>query len=210
MDLESPLRTIASPVEAETLRVLAGSDVQFSASQVQRLTDSASAFGVRKALARLANAGLVLSAVHGRTTLWQGNRQHVLWPAIEMAVNAKTELVDRIRNQFAERNEIAVFLYGSFARGIATNQSDIDLLLVYPDDTAHERMIDASRELSEHIRAWTGNEGHIFTITRSDLRDSLDRSDPIVVSIREDAVPVVGPDFSQFARALTQQRRSVG
>ncbi len=89
MDLESPLRTIASPVEAEALRVLAGAETEFTASQVQRLATSGSPFGVRKALTRLAETGLVTAHRHGATQTWSANRRHLLWPAIETAVNAR-------------------------------------------------------------------------------------------------------------------------
>jgi predicted nucleotidyltransferase len=202
MDLESPLRTIASPVEAETLRVLAGADTEFTASQVHRLVEAASPYGVRKALARLADSGLVLSESHGGSTLWRGNRHHVLWPAIELAVDARRELLDRLRRQFAERNELAAYLYGSFARRAATSDSDIDILVVYPDDAIQDSIIDFAHDLSEGILAWTGNEGHVYNATRSGLRDSIARADSVMMSIRHDAVPLVGPEFEQLLRAI--------
>ena len=206
MDLESPLRTIAPPVEAETLRVLAGADTEFSASQVHRLVDSASAYGVRKALARLTDAGLVLSATHGGSTLWRGNRQHVLWPAIELAVDARRELLDRIRGQFAEHNELAAYLYGSFARRSTTPDSDVDILIVYPDDVTHDAIVDFAHGLSDQIVAWTGNYGHIYNASRTWLRDSIDGADPVVMSIRRDAVTLVGPDLEQLLRALRSEK----
>lgn len=202
MDLESPLRTIASPVEAEALRVLAGADTEFSASQVHRLVEAASPYGVRKALARLTDSGLVLSSSHGSSTLWRGNRHHVLWPAIELAVDARRELLDRLRHQFAERTELAAYLYGSFARRSATPDSDIDLLIVYPDDAAQDSIVDFAHHLSEQILAWTGNEGQIFNATRSGLRDSIARADSVMTSIRHDAVALVGPEFEQLLRAI--------
>lgn len=202
MDLESPLRTIASPVEAETLRVLAGADAEFSASEVHRLIESASPYGVRKALARLADAGLVLSTVHGNTTFWRGNRQHVLWPAIESAVDARRVLLDRLRDELAKRNGLAAYLYGSFARRSAGPESDIDILLVHQDDTSHDSMMDFAFDLSEQIKAWTGNEGHLYNATRTWLQESIESADPVMMSIRHDAVTLVGPEFEQLLREL--------
>lgn len=206
MDLESPLRTIASPVEAETLRVLAGADTDFSAPQVHRLVEAASPYGVRKALARLADSGLVLSSSHGSSTVWRGNRNHVLWPAIESAVNARRELLDRLRGQFADRHELSAYLYGSFARRAATPESDIDILVVYPDGATQDAIVDFAHDLGEQIRAWTGNEGHIFTATRSWLRDSIERSDSVIMSIRHDAVALIGPEFDQLVRAIDAEK----
>jgi predicted nucleotidyltransferase len=205
MDLESPLRTIASPVEAETLRVLAGADTDFSAAQVHRLAEAASAYGIRKALARLADSGLVLSSSHGSSTFWRGNRHHVLWPAIELAVDARRELLDRLRRQFAERKELSAYLYGSFARRLASPESDIDILVVYPDGAADDDIVDFAHDLSQHILAWTGNEGHIYNATRTWLRDSAERADPVVMSIRRDAVALIGPEFEQLIRAIDSE-----
>lgn len=206
MDLESPLRTIASPVEAETLRVLAGADTEFTASQVHRLVETASLFGVRKALARLTDSGLVLSESRGNSTVWRGNRHHVLWPAIELAVDARRELLDRLRRPFAERNELAAYLYGSFARRAATADSDIDIFVVYPDDATQDAIVDFAHDLSEQILAWTGNEGQIFNATRSGLRDAIDRADSVMMSIRHDAVPLVGPEFEQLLRVIDAEK----
>lgn len=202
MDLESPLRTIASPVEAEVLRVLAGADAEFSAPEVHRLVDSASQFGVRKALLRLSETGLVLSTTHGRSTFWTGNRRHVLWPAIEAAVDARRVFLDRLRSELAQRDGLAAYLYGSFARRAAGPESDIDILIVYPDDTSHDTIVDFAYELGQKISAWTGNEGHLYNATRTMLRQSIDAADAVVVSIRRDAVTVIGPDFEQLLRGL--------
>lgn len=206
MDLESPLRTIASPVEAETLRVLAGANTEFSASQVHRLVEAASPYGVRKALTRLADSGLVLSSVHGSSTFWSGNRHHVLWPAIELAVDARRELLDRLRGQFAEHNDLSAYLYGSFARRAATPESDIDVLVVYPNGASQDTIVDFAHDLSQQILAWTGNEAHIFNATRSWLRDSITRRDPVLMSIRHDAVTLFGPEFEQLVRAIDAEK----
>jgi predicted nucleotidyltransferase len=208
MDLESPLRTIASPVEAETLRVLAGADTEFSASHVHRLVETGSPYGIRKALTRLTNSGLVLAQSHGTTTFWRGNRDHVLWPAIESAVNARRELLERLRRRFSERSELAAYLYGSFARRAARPDSDIDLLVVYPDDEPEESILDFAHDLRENILVWTGNKGQILNATRSGLRDSIARADSVMTSIRHDAVPLVGPEFEQLFRALDADVRN--
>lgn len=210
MDLDSPLRTISPPVEAETLRVLASADTEFSAPEIHRLVESASAFGVRKALSRLADAGLVLSESRGSSTLWRGNRAHVLWPAIERAVDARRELIERMRSLFSQRQELAVYLYGSFARRSTTPESDIDILIVYPDSAANSDIVDLAQGVSAQVESWTGHEGQVFATSRSALHDSIKRADAVLSSIRRDAVPLVGPDFEQFLRVLEAEESAGG
>ncbi|NQX34761.1 nucleotidyltransferase domain-containing protein [Herbiconiux sp. VKM Ac-2851] len=195
-------------MEAEVLRVLAGADAEFSAPEVHRLVGSASQFGVRKALVRLSETGLVHSTTHGNSTFWKGNRRHVLWPAIEAAVDARRMFLDRLRSELAKRDGLAAYLYGSFARRSAGPESDIDILIVHPDDTSHDTIVDFAFDLGEKILAWTGNEGHLYNATRTVVRESVDAADPVIVSIRQDAVTVIGPDFEQLLRQLRVEARS--
>ena len=202
MDLESPLRTLASPVEAEVLRVLAGADTVFTAAQVQRLATSASAFGVRKALHRLADSGLVIAERYGNIQTWRANRHHLLWPAIETAVDARARLLDKIEDRVRREEGVDAYLYGSFARHESSPDSDVDVLLVFPDSYGNEEITDVAHDLSTGIEAWTGNRGHINNVTRSGLADMVHRRDSLVESLRSEASPLIGPDFEQLLRDI--------
>ncbi|WP_368497001.1 nucleotidyltransferase domain-containing protein [Herbiconiux sp. A18JL235] len=202
VDLESPLRTIASPVEAEVLRVLAGADTEFGASQVHRLVDSGSAYGVRKALARLSETGLVTTTQHGNYSFWRGNRDHVLWPAVQAAVDARQTIIDRLQARLTEHGEVAAYLYGSFARRTAGPDSDVDVLVVHPDESPHDAILDIASDIGEAITTWTGNVGHVYSATRSELREALERGEPVALSIRGEAVTVVGPPFGRLLDQL--------
>lgn len=204
MDLETPLRTIASPVEAEALRVLAGADTEFTAAQVHRLAPSASPFGIRKALSRLAETGLVNSSRYGRTQTWRANREHLLWPAVETAVSARVRLLDRIRDAVHREEGVTAYLYGSLARRESSPDSDVDVLLVFPDAHTTEQIIDFANDLSERIETWTGNRGQIFNVTQSELAEIVRRGDSIVESLRADATPLVGPEFGRLLQDLNR------
>lgn len=207
MDLESPLRTLASPVEAEALRVLAGADTEFTAAQVQRLAQSASPFGIRKALQRLADSGLVIADRYGSTQTWRANRHHLLWPAIEAAVDARSRLLDKIESLVRQEEGVDAYLYGSFARRESSPDSDVDVLLVFPDSYDNEEIIDVAYGLSTSIEGWTGNHGHINNVTRTDLADMVHRRDSLVESLRSEAIPLIGPDFDQLIREVQESGR---
>lgn len=207
MDLESPLRTIASPVEAEVLRALAGADTEFTAPQIHRIASSGSPFGIRKALARLADAGLVTANRVGSTQTWRANRHHLLWPAVEIAVNARVHLLDLI-SQHVQRSEgVDAYLYGSLARRESSPDSDIDVLLVFSDDHTPDQVADIAGDLSDNIRAWTGNPAQMFSVTRSELRELIREGGSIVRSFDDDAIPLVGPAFSQLRVGLEGTQR---
>lgn len=206
MDLESPLRTIASPVEAEVLRALAGADTEFTAPQIHRIA-SGSPFGVRKALARLADAGLVTANRVGSTQTWRANRRHLLWPAIEIAVDARIHLLDLIRQHVQRSEGVDAYLYGSLARRQSLPDSDVDMLLVFTDSHTPEQIADIAGDLSDNIHAWTGNPAQLFSVTRSELRELIREGGSIVRSFDSDAVPIVGPAFSQLRVELEGANR---
>jgi predicted nucleotidyltransferase len=195
MDLESPLRTLASPVEAEALRVLAGADTEFTAPQVQRLAESASPFGIRKALQRLADSGLVIADRYGNTQ------------TIEAAVDARSRLLDKIEGLVRQEEGVDAYLYGSIARRESSPDSDVDVLLVFPDSYDNEEIIDIAYGLSISIEGWTGNHGHINNVTRSGLADMVRRRDSLVESLQSEAIPLIGPDFDQLVREVQESGR---
>lgn len=207
MDLESPLRTLASPVESEVLRALAGADTEFTAPQIQRIASSGSPFGVRKALARLADAGLVTANRVGSTQTWRANRRHLLWPAVEIAVDARVRLLDLIRQHVQRSEGVDAYLYGSLARRESSPDSDVDLLLVFSDDHTPDQVADIAGDLSDDIAAWTGNPAQTFSVTRSELRELIREGGSIVRSFESDAIPLVGPTFLQLRSELEGAKR---
>lgn len=93
--------------------------------------------GVRRVLARLVAEGLVLTEQAGQAWPYRANREHVAWPAVNVLTQLRTEFFTRLRQALAALNPQCVYagLFGSAARGDGTAESDIDLLLVYPDET---------------------------------------------------------------------------
>ena len=86
----------------------------------------------------------------------------------------------------------------------------MDILIVYPDSVAHDSIVDFSHNLSQRIMEWTGNQGHIYNATRSSLRESVERADPVVASVRDDAVALSGPAFKQLLQVLDAEKLAHG
>ena len=59
MELQNPMHTIASTVDADVLTILARADSQFTISTLERWMESRSYEGIRKSLGRLTNQGIV-------------------------------------------------------------------------------------------------------------------------------------------------------
>lgn len=124
----------------------------------------------------------MLASVRSYATLYRANRNHLLWPAVENALDALTQLRSRIRSYSEEHgpSTVTVVLYGSVEQGGATAESDVDLLVVFTDETQPGAAEDFTFELSERVRLWTGNPAHVIRMTQSQLRESSNRKDALV------------------------------
>ncbi|MFE6966711.1 nucleotidyltransferase domain-containing protein [Agromyces sp. NPDC057679] len=202
MDLSSPLATLTSPVEAGILKVLARADTEFSGRQVHRLSGVGSAPGVWKALQRLSESGLVHARQRPSETLYSLNREHLLFPAIEAALAAEQTLFDRMRT-FTEEHApegTSVSVFGSVSRREAGPGSDVDLVVTFPDDVDEDTASQFRDDLAVAIERWTGNAASIIALPETDAKTQLGSHEPIFVSMKRDAVYLVGPmDIARLA-----------
>jgi predicted nucleotidyltransferase len=109
-----------------------------------------------------------------------------------------SELRSRIRQYALDRGPegATVVLYGSVENGGATADSDVDLLVVVPDNISESATEDFVYELSEHVRAWTGNPAQIIHMTTSELHESSDKADALVDTWLTDGDALVGQALS--------------
>jgi DNA-binding transcriptional ArsR family regulator len=194
MDLGSPLASLVGPIPAAILRVLARTHAEFTGRQLYRLAGVGSASSVSKALSRLSETGLVTSRPMPYATLYRLNRDHILWPAVELALSGVSELRMRIR-RYAETHGpvgLTVALYGSVERGDAGETSDVDVLVVFRDDTPREARDEFVYDLSNSIQEWTGNSAQVIQMGSSELRESVGRGDALVEAWMTDSDVLIG------------------
>lgn len=205
MDLSFPLTTIAPTLDAGVLHVLAATTAGCTAAEVHRRLGHGSDEGVRKVLARLVRQGVVLVETPARYPLYRLNRDHVAAPHIEALTRVRDQIVARIREEVIGWRVTPAHagLFGSFARGTADSDSDIDVLLVRPGGLA-ERDEDAWLDQLEHldraIRAWTGNAAQIIDVAPDTLSQMAADSDPLVESWRAEDLRLCGERLTDLIR----------
>jgi predicted nucleotidyltransferase len=203
MNLTEPLDGLTSPVEAAVLRVLAKSDAGFSGRQLHVLAGVGSTSSVHRALAAFVHLGLVLPESRPPAIIYRANRDHVLWPVVDLALGARERALDSIV-QFCLANapaDLTVLLFGSVARRESTLDSDIDLFVVFPDSIDDELEAEFTYRLADHVEHVTGSEAQVLHLRRAELAKRLDDDDPLVVNVIEDGHLLHGaPLISQQAR----------
>lgn len=189
MELHSPFSAIATTgVDALALRVLAGVDHVFSVSEVHRLApEKASREAIRLSLIRLAQHGIASEHRIGHAVGYSLNRNHLLADAVLAIAAAKQRLLDRIQAEVAtwDLQPVAVWFFGSAARGEMTLDSDIDLLVVTPGPT--EQLDEKIGVLTEHVQQWTGSVCNPLVYTAEEVVDAQ-----IFREILKDGISLVG------------------
>jgi predicted nucleotidyltransferase len=195
MDLEEPLANIMRVAEARILRVLAGTAAGLPLRHLARVAN-APYTSAHSAVARLVSIGLIAEdVVPGGSALYRSNRDHLLWPAIDIALNARAELERRIVD-FTHASApagTAVAIYGSQARGDSSALSDVDLLVVVGDGSDPAATEEFLAGLQARVERLSGNACQIYDSTQSEMESLVRSADPIVASWSRDARMLSGP-----------------
>lgn len=197
MQLQHPFRTVTPTVDGDVLGVLAGADAAFTAPQVHRLLGARSEAGVRKALNRLAEQGIVRAGRVGQAVAYQLNRRHLAAKHVLGIARLHQELLDAIRHAVSQWHEQPEFvaLFGSLARRQMRPDSDIDVLVVRPDhlDGGDRTWLGQLDDLSDDITAMTGNETRILELSAAQTQAALAEGQQVVEDVHNHGVRVHGP-----------------
>lgn len=207
MNLSEPLDGLTTTVEAAVLRVLARSDAGFSGRQVHALAGVGSTSSVHRALGNLVQVGIVTSKSRPPAIIYRANREHVLWPVVELGLASRTRAFNSIRAFFGdnvpdevpEDSKVTAVIYGSVARRESHAASDVDLFLVFPDGFDADARADFSYRLADHVRRVTGNEAQVYSVERAELVQRLAENDPLVANVVADGILVFGASLKTLA-----------
>jgi Nucleotidyltransferase domain len=219
MDLVNPLALVAPTLDAGVLQALSATTGWHTASRIQRMAGRGSVEGTRRVLARLVAQGIVLADEQPSNTRYLLNRDHLGCGHILGLTRLRGAIIDRI---VASINGWDVppqhaSLFGSFARGEASADSDIDLLLIPPltalassgdsqvQDLAEEEWRSQGDVLAADIETWTGNRAHVLEVPADLLAEMAAAGDPLVQSWRADQVHLAGDHLLDLLRRLPEK-----
>jgi Nucleotidyltransferase domain len=206
MNLARPYAILRRSIDAEVLRVVAGTTEAMTGRHVHRLVGHGSHRTVQLALHRLASEGLLDVRDYPPSKLYTFNREHLASEAVLMLVGIRARLVEQLRSATVEW-ELApahASLFGSAARGDGDEESDIDLLIVRPDEVPaeDERWRAQVDDLRQRVDRWTGNRAAVSEMSESELRALRAAPTPILDELREDAVVLSGTSFRDYVDSL--------
>lgn len=204
MDWRAPERVFGSGLDTVALRVLWRAGTSMTGEQVARVAPVGSPRGIRYALGRLVDFGIISASNVGQAIAYEVNREHLTYPAVDAAFRALdpwallTERLSTLVEAHDAGGGISVAIFGSVARGDASTESDVDVLLVVPE--TGEPGLDLQDLISRNVRAWTGRPAGVYLTTPQRLAAARTEGDPIVDSFARDAVTLVGPDVMTYVK----------
>ena len=208
MELSRPLSVITPTLDGDVLRVLALADADFTSGDIHRVLDGPSIRGIHNTLGRLTEQGIVSRRPAGRANLYRLNREHLAAPYVIGLARLRDELLDRLRSEVRAwpAPPLVGALFGSAARRDHSSQSDIDILLVRPDDASDDIWDDLADSLSALVTACTGNDCRTLTFTQSQVQDR-GANEPVLEDVVREGMAFHG-DLQWLASAV--KGRSAG
>lgn len=202
MDLGQPYTVICPTLEGPVLDVLAHTTRPLTGREIARLASRGSERGVRLVLHRLVAQGLVTAQEAGSASLFVLNREHVAAGIVEDLVRLRAELIERIRGEVEgwSSRPVHVSVFGSAARADGHMESDIDLLIIRPEDVAEDdpHWREQLHRLAERIERWSGNHASLHEVSPKGLKAALRRGEPVIASLREDSIVLAGPEIADL------------
>ncbi|GGS43259.1 nucleotidyltransferase domain-containing protein [Actinokineospora fastidiosa] len=191
MELGRPLATVTPTLDGDVLFLLARTETALTVGQLRRVLPQRSAEGLRKVLRRLTDQGTVLTEQVGNVYSYRLNRDHLAAEPVLALAHIQQTFLERLSNRLASWPTPPVYaaVFGSAARGSMTPDSDIDLLLVLPEDGAPwEERVGA---LEDEVTRWTGNDARALTFTVADVV-SRGADEPVLRDVLDHGLTVAG------------------
>ena len=162
------------------------------------------------AVARLSELGIIETFGEPHGTLFRLNAAHPFVASLQALFQSEAQRVERLFETVRAAAKamkpapIAIWLYGSVARGEDKPGSDIDLAILSPADHPSAQEMALTDALYPFMGELTSRMS-IIGMTRADVRRMKRGGDRIWKEIERDAVPIVGPAPTE---ALREQRRT--
>ena len=206
MNLGHPIASIASPLAGRVLEVVSGTTRPLAGREIHKIVGEGSNSGVWKVLNRLEEQGILLADRRSHATYFVANRDHLAWPSIEAIVRLRGELTARLTAEIDGWSvaPLHASIFGSTARGDADVDSDVDLLLVRPEDLVPNAVEDWEGQLAsvrDAVGRWTGNLCQTFVVTPSRLAEHVRANDPLVRGWLDDEILLAGAPIAELIEA---------
>jgi predicted nucleotidyltransferase len=200
MDFMHPVQAVIPGVQGDVLAVLSETTAELNLRTVARLAGVSPAQASR-VLPGLVELGLVERREVPPSSLFRLNRENVAAKVVIELARSRDTALERIGAAARELPlpPTSVIIFGSFARREADRQSDIDAVIVRPDDVDDDDLWTAGVEQwRRRVRAITGNRVEVIQTGRSEAIQKLSTKDQPWRDVARDGVVVHGATLDEL------------
>lgn len=201
-----PIEAIIPGVQGRVLAVLAETTAELNLRTIARLSEVSLAQASR-VLPGLVELGLVERREAPPSSLFRLVREHVVArPLVEMA-RARDAMVEEMRRAAGNLPvvPVSVIVFGSFARGEADEESDIDAVFVRPADAneADEEWSTSVEQWRDAMRRASGNRVEVLEVGAAEVAARLGSKQQVWREIRRDGLVVHGLSLDALEKRVS-------
>jgi predicted nucleotidyltransferase len=200
MDFRRPVEAVIPGAHGRILAVLAETTAELNLRTLARLARVSPAQASR-VLPELVTLGLVQRREAPPSALFSLVDEHVGARAVRTLSRAREAVLKELGKLAAEINPrpVSAVAFGSFARGEADEASDLDILLVRPEDEDNDdRWVSSVEEFRIAARRLTGNPVQVLEVAERDVARQLSKKTPVWHDIVRDGVSLHGKSIDAF------------
>jgi predicted nucleotidyltransferase len=201
MDFIHPLQTVVPGAQGRILAVLAETTSELNLRAIASIAKVSEA-QVSRVLPRLVANGVVDRREAPPSALFRLVRDHIAAGPILALSRSRDRAIQEMR-QIAEELPVppaSAIIFGSFARGEADAESDIDALLVRPRgiDEADEAWSASVQQWIDRVGEMSGNRVEVLRANEDEVPARLERGGSIWQDIERDGLLVHGKALDSF------------
>lgn len=195
MDFLHPVQAVIPGVQGQVLAVLAETTAELNLSTLARLA-GVSVAQASRVMPKLVQLGLVERRELPPSSQFRLVRENVAAQAIIDLARSRDNALKRLGESTAAVpfEPVSIIAFGSFARGEADEQSDLDVVVVRPEDIDEDDddWASAVQRWSDEARAITGNRVEVLEVSHDEVRTRLASQSPLWSDILKVGITVHG------------------
>ena len=205
MDFVHPVQAVIPGAQGRVLAVLAETSAELNLRTIARLA-GVSVAQASRVLPLLVELGLVERREVPPSSLFRLERTNVAARAVIDLARSRDTVLDAIGDaaKLMPVLPASIIVFGSFARGEAGAQSDIDAVVVRPDDASDDDDAWATslEDWRRKVRTITGNSVEVLEISRVEAGSRLASKSRLWRDIVRDGVAVHGLSPAELSESV--------
>jgi predicted nucleotidyltransferase len=201
VDFKRPVEAVVPGAQGRVLAVLVETSAELNLRTIGRLS-GVSVAHTSRVLPTLIELGIVERRDVPPSALFRFVRENVAARAVSALADARRTVLRELGESARdiEPHPISVIIFGSFARGEAGRDSDLDVVVIRPAniDEEDDRWRASVDQWLEQARRLTGNTVELLEATDDEVRRLLRGRKPLWLDVQRDGLVVYGLEIDDL------------